>query len=51
MRKKTRKEVFDEIIEKSKAWDAARKEVKEINNELKNELDNEYQDFVGLLDF
>ena len=26
-KKKTRKEIFDEIIEKSKAWDAAKREI------------------------
>lgn len=41
-KKKSRKEIFDEIIEKSKAWDAAKKEIKELNTELKEELDDEY---------
>jgi hypothetical protein len=43
--------VFDEIIQKSKAWDAARQQVKQINTELKNELDSEFHDILGLLDF
>jgi nucleolar protein 14 len=50
-RKKTRKEVFDEIIEKSKAWNAAKQEMKEMNTGLKNELDGEFPDIVRLLDF
>ena len=50
-KKKTRKEIFDEIIEKSKAWDAAKREIKDLNNELREELDDEYQDLIGLLDF
>ena len=41
-KKKTRKEIFDEIIEKSKAWDAAKREIKDLNNELREELDEEY---------
>ena len=33
-KKKSRKEVFEEIIEKSKSFDAARKEMKQINMTL-----------------
>jgi len=33
-KKKSRKEVFEEIIEKSKAYKEANKELKSINNEL-----------------
>jgi len=50
-RKKTRKEIFEEIIEKSKAFGEARKEMKEMNTELAQELDNDYEDLAGLLDF
>ena len=50
-RKKTRKEIFEEIIEKSKAYKEANKEMKHINTELMQELDEEYGDLVGLLDF
>lgn len=38
--KKTRKEVFQEIIEKSKNYDAARKELKKINSEMHKELND-----------
>jgi len=49
--KKSRKEVFEEIIEKSKAFNQAKKEMKQVNEELREELDDEYQDLIGLLDF
>jgi len=50
-RKKTRKEVFEEIIEKSRAFDAARRQVKDINLELCKELDNDFGDIVKGLNF
>lgn len=49
--KKTRKEVFEEIIEKSKAYKEANKELKNINTELIKELDDDYVDLLGMLDF
>jgi len=50
-RKKTRKEVFEEIIEKSRAFDNARKQVKEINTELIKEIDADFGDIVKGLNF
>ena len=47
--KKTRKEVFQEIMEKSKSYDAARKEMKQINLTMQREMDNEYQDLLNVL--
>ena len=47
--KKTRKEVFEEIMEKSKNYDEARKELKQINLSLQKELDNDYQDLLSVL--
>lgn len=41
-KKKTRKEVFEEIMEKAKSFDAARKELKTINLAMQKELDNDY---------
>mgnify|MGYP006109550723 CR=1 FL=1 len=49
--KKTRKEVFQEIIEKSKAFDNAKRQVKEINEELVKELDEDIGDVMNLLKF
>lgn len=49
--KKTRKEVFEEIIEKSKSYDAARKEMKQINMTMQRELDNDYQGLLDVLKF
>ena len=43
--------MFQEIIEKSKAWDAQRQQVKELNEELKHELDDEFPELLGMLDF
>lgn len=40
--KKSRKEVFEEIMEKSKSYDAARKELKTINLNMQKELDADY---------
>ena len=50
-KKKSRKEVFEEIIEKSKAYKEANKELKTINQELITELDDGYNDLLGMLDF
>ena len=50
-RKKSRKEIFEEIIEKSKAYKEANKELKNINTELIKELDDDYLDIIGKLDF
>lgn len=50
-RKKSRKEIFEEIIEKSKAYKDANKELKTINTELIKELDDDYIDIVSKLDF
>ena len=50
-KKKTRKEIFQEIVDKSKTFDAARKEMKQINTELQEELDDEYQDLLRLLKY
>jgi len=41
-KKKTRKEVFQEIIAKSKTFDQARKEMVMVTKELNDELDGEY---------
>lgn len=46
---KTRKEVFEEIIAKSKAYKAAKFEVKEAAQELTTRLDNQYFDILSLL--
>lgn len=50
-KRKSRKEVFEEIIEKSKAYKDANKELKTINQELCQELDEGYNDLLGMLDF
>ena len=49
--KKTRKEIFEEIIEKSNAYKFAYKEMKNVNQELIQELDDDYADIIGKLDF
>lgn len=46
---KTRKEVFEEIIAKSKAYKAAKYEVKEAAKELTQQLDDQYFDILPLL--
>jgi len=51
LKKKSRKEVFEEIIEKSKNYDAARKEMKQINMTMQKELDNDYQGLLDVLKF
>ena len=48
-KKKTRKEVFEEIIEKSRSYDAARKELKQINLNMQKELDQDYGDLLSRL--
>ena len=50
-KKKTRKEVFEEIIEKSRSYDAARKEMKMVTDQVKNELDADYQNLLQLLKY
>ena len=50
-RKKSRKEIFEEIIEKSKAYKEANKELTNINTDLIKELDDDYLDIIGKLDF
>lgn len=49
--KKSRKEVFEEIIEKSKAYSDARKEMNVINKEMVEDLDDEFKDIVQLIDY
>lgn len=49
--KKSRKEVFEEIMEKSKAFKEARKEVKNLNTELIQELDADFEDIQAMLNF
>ena len=46
---KTRKEVFEEIIAKSKAYKAARFEIKEAAKELTDRLDSQFFDILPLL--
>lgn len=46
---KTRKEVFEEIIAKSKAYKMAKFEVKEAASELTTRLDNQFFDILQLL--
>ena len=48
-RKKSRKEVLQEIMEKSKSYDAAKKEMKQINLQLQRELDGDFMDLMGVL--
>ena len=48
-KKKSRKEVFDEIIAKSKAYKMANYEIKEAAKDLTEKLDNQYQDLLPLL--
>ena len=50
-KKKSRKEVLQEIMEKSKSYDAARKEMKQINLELQREVDTEFKDLFGVLKY
>lgn len=50
-KEKSRKEVFEEIIEKSRAYKEANRDLKQVNTELIKELDDDYDDIVGLLDF
>lgn len=46
---KTRKEVFEEIIAKSKAYKAARFEIREAAKELTDRLDSQFFDILPLL--
>ena len=46
---KTRKEVFEEIIAKSKAYKMAKYEVKEAGKELTTRLDGDYFDILSLM--
>ena len=50
-KKKSRKEVLQEIMEKSKSYDAARKEMKQINMQLQGEVDSEFKEVGGLLKY
>lgn len=50
-KRKTRKEVFQEIIEKSRTFDQARKEVNQINTELVNELDGNFAELSSILQY
>ena len=50
-KKKTRKEVFEEIIEKSRSYDAARKEMKQINVTLQRELDGDFQELMKVIPY
>lgn len=47
--KKSRKEVFEEIIAKSKTYKMAHQEIKMAAKELQHRLDDEYQDLLPLL--
>jgi len=46
---KTRKEIFEEIIAKSKAYKAAKFEVKEAAKEMTDRLDKQFFDILPLL--
>ena len=46
---KSRKEVFEEIIAKSKAYKMAKYEIKEAAAELTTRLDDQYFDILSLL--
>ena len=50
-RKKTQKEIYDEIIEKSKAFKEAKQELKSMNQELIQELNDDFEGIRGLLSF
>jgi len=50
-RRKTRKEVFEEIISKSRAFKQAKAEMADINKELRNELDTDYGNILSMLNF
>ena len=50
-KEKTRREVFKEIIDKSKAYKEAHKDLKSVNMELIQELDEDYEDICGFLNF
>ena len=50
-KKKSRKEVFEEIIEKSKSYDAARKEMKQINMTMQRELNDDFQGLLKVLKY
>ena len=50
-RKKTRKEVFQEIMEKSKTFDQARKELNQINHDLVKELDGDFGELTQFLEY
>lgn len=50
-KRKTRKEVFEEIIQKSRAFKQAKAEMADINKELRQELDTDYGNILGMLNF
>ena len=47
--KKSRKEVFEEIIAKSKTYKMVKNEIKMAASDLAHQLDDEYQDLLPLL--
>lgn len=47
--RKTRKEIFEEIIDKSKAYKMVRTEIKMAAQELTSKLDDEYMDLLQLM--
>lgn len=47
--KKSRKEIYEEIIDKSKAYKMARTEIKLATQDLSHKLDTEYLDLLPLL--
>ena len=49
--KKSRKEVFEEIMEKSKSYDQARKEMRLINQNMVKELDAGLKDVLPKLNY
>jgi len=47
--KKSRKEIYEEIITKSKAYKMAKSEIKLATQDLSHKLDSEYMDLLPLL--
>ena len=47
---KSRKEIFEEIMAKSKAFKEVKSEIKTQNTNLTRELDDEYADLVQFMD-
>ena len=46
---KSRKEVFEEIIAKSKAYKEVRSEIKHASEQLRTQLDDEFKDLLPFL--